>query len=342
MSGNIRCLLALPFLTAFVIFASNPLAKAAPLSDQPALRQLITETVDDSRLVTLTGNVRSEATSANDLGLVDDSLALEHMMLQLNRPPKRQAAFDEYTAKLTERTSPNYHKWLTAEQIGARYGMEQADIQKVTGWLESHGFQVNTVHAGRTMIDFSGNAGQVREAFQTEIHSLEVDGVRHIANYSNPTIPAALAPAVAGVVSLNDFRPHAMHNDVIRPHGDYTFNSEGSVFQAVVPADLATIYNLTPLFKAGYTGKGQTVVVIEDSKVYSTTDWTTFRSKFGLSSYSSGTFINVHPGGCTNPGVVPDAEAEATLDAEWASATAPNAAIEVASCTRTPARPSAA
>ncbi len=54
----------------------------------------------------------------------------------------------------------------------------------------------------------------------------------------------------------------------------------------VVPGDLATIYNLNPLFSAGISGQGQTIVVIEDTDVYSTADWTTFRSVFGLSSYT--------------------------------------------------------
>lgn len=99
------------------------------------------------------------------------------------------------------------------------------------------------------VIDFSGTAGQVRQAFQTEIHQLNVKGVSHIANMSDPKIPAALAPAVEGVISLNNFRPHAMH----KSKANYTFTTSQGTFQAVVPADLATIYNLNPLFTAGTT-----------------------------------------------------------------------------------------
>ena len=103
----------------------------------------------------------------------------------------------------------------------------------------------------------------------------------------------------------------------------------------MVPGDLATIYNLNPLFAKGITGKGQTIVVIEDTNVYSTSDWTTFRSTFGLSGYTSGSFTQVHPDNCSNPGVVAGNDAEAILDAEWSSAAAPNAAIELASCSDT-------
>ena len=87
---------------------------------------------------------------------------------------------------------------------------------------------------------------------------------------SDPQIPEALAPVVAGIVSLHDFRPHSMKS---RPErAGITLQ-----FQLVVPADLATIYDLKPAFAAGYTGKGQTIAVLEDSDLYNTADWTTFR-----------------------------------------------------------------
>ncbi|MGP0082284.1 MAG: peptidase S53 propeptide, partial [Steroidobacteraceae bacterium] len=106
----------------------------------------------------------------------------------------------------------------------------------------------------------------------------------------------------------------------------------------MVPADLATIYNLNPLFTDLDSGQGQTIVVAEDTDVYSTADWTAFRSTFGLSSYTAGSLTQVHPSGaatCIDPGVVDGDEFEAELDAEWASAAAPSAAIVVASCAGT-------
>lgn len=158
-----------------------------------------------------------------------------------------------------------------------------------------------------------------------------MNGEDHLANVSNPRIPAALAGVVMGIVSLNDFRPHPMN----KPRPAYTFTASGSTYYAVTPPDLATIYDFNPLFTAGITGTGQAIVVIEDTNVYSTTDWTTFRSTFGLSKYTSGTFTQIHPGSCANPGVVAGNDGEAILDAEYASAAAPNAAIELASCADT-------
>ncbi|MGB0115204.1 MAG: Ig-like domain repeat protein, partial [Terriglobales bacterium] len=180
-------------------------------------------------------------------------------------------------------------------------------------------------------------AGQVHAAFHTEIHNLDVKGVPHIANMSDPQIPAALAPAVVGVVSLHDFKPHTNY----KPRANYTDGEcEFGTCYLVVPGDLATIYNLNPLFTASISGQGQTIVVIEDTDVYSTADWSTFRSTFGLSSFTGGSFTQVHPAppvgtnNCTDPGVNPD-DGEAILDAEYASAAAPSAAIQLASCNDT-------
>ncbi len=124
----------------------------------------------------------------------------------------------------------------------------------------------------------------MREAFHTEIHTL-ADG--HYANMSIPQMPTALAPAVIGVVKLNNFMPH--NNIVHRTNFTYT-GSGGKVEHAIVPEDLATIYNVNPVFSGGNTGQGVTLVVIEDSDVAHTSDWTTFRSKFGLSGFTSGSF----------------------------------------------------
>jgi subtilase family serine protease len=295
-------------------------------------RSIITQKIDEGKLVTLDGNTRPEATANNDRGALPFDTRMEHMMLQLQRSPEQEKALRQYIDELETPSSPNYHKWLTAQEFGERYGLAQRDLDTITGWLTGHGLTVNVVYTNRVLIDFSGTAGQVHEAFQTEIHTLDVDGVKHYANMSDPKIPAALAPAVVGVVSLHDFKPHTNY----KLRSQYTISSSE---QFVVPADLAKIYNVSPLFTAGTSGQGQTVVVIEDTNVYSTTDWTTFRSTFGLSTYTSGSFTQVHPAppsgtnNCTNPGVLTNgADGEAILDAEYASAAAPNAAIELASC----------
>src|SRR5260370_23316847 len=305
-------------------------------------RALITQGIDERKLFPLRGNTRPEATPQNDRGRVDDDLPMTHMLLQLRRPPEQERALEQFLKDQQDPKSANFHKWLSPQEFGETFGVSQQDLDVITRWLQSQGFTVHMVYPSRMLIDFSGTARHVRTGFHTEIHRLQVRGAGYIANVSDPQIPAALAPVVVGVVSLNNFKPHALQ-EMRSPRPNYTFpDSLGGSTYAMAPADLASIYNLNPLFKAGISGRGQTIALIEDTNVFSASDWKTFRSTFGLSGYTSGSFSTVHPAplsgpnNCANPGVIPSNDAEAILDAEWASAAAPNATILMPSCAATP------
>ena len=298
-------------------------------------RAIITQSIDEKQLIRLAGNTRPEANARNDRGQEPDGFAVEHMLLQLKRDPQLEKEFKQYIDSLTDKSSPNFRHWMTAEEQGEKYGLAQEDIDTITGWLQSHGFKVGYVYPNRMVIDFSGTAGAIREAFHTEIHEVEVRGEKHFINMSDPKIPAALAPAMAGVVSMHNFKPHAMNE----PRINYTFAGcsnpvSGAALDcyALVPADFQTIYNVSPLLKGGITGKGQTVVVVEDSDAYGT-DWASYQKTFGLKSYG-GTFTTVHPnkaGNCTDPGTN-GADIEADLDVQMVTAVAPGASVELASC----------
>jgi len=290
----------------------------------------------------LHGNTRPEVRTANDLGPVSDDLQLEHVYLLMNRPSEQQQEIDDWIIQLHDQNSPHYHHWLTASQIAERFAPAEEDIQTISDWLESHGLTVNVVYRANGVIDFSGPAGQIAATFHTQMHNLDVNGTHHIANISDPQIPAALAPAMNGVVSLHDFRPHPMSNRRARPN--YTVNYFGTPLQLVVPGDLETIYNMDALYAAGISGQDQTIVVLEDSDVFTAADWHTFRKTFGLDAkFPKGSFRQIHPqpssfpdngGSCADPGVNPD-DSEAIADAEWATAAAPSAAIVVAACADT-------
>lgn len=303
-------------------------------------QSLITTAVDETKLVTLTGNTRPAATSANDRGPVADDLVLDHMYLQLNRAPAVQKSVDALVEQLHDPASAQFHRWLSADEVASRFGPADRDVTAVTNWLESHGFTVNSVYRANGVIDFSGRADAVKQAFHTEIHNLVVHGAPHIANISDPKIPAALAAAIHGVVSMNDFRPKPLN----KPRPKYSYPIQGGEEYALVPGDLATIYDINPVFNAGITGRGQTIVVVEDTLLYSTQDWDTFRHVFGLDKkFPGGSLQQVQPqpwGGskgspsCGNPGVNGD-DGEAALDVEWSSAAAPDAKIVLAACADT-------
>ncbi|HTC01815.1 MAG TPA: protease pro-enzyme activation domain-containing protein, partial [Xanthobacteraceae bacterium] len=315
-------------------FGALAVAQKAATPAQP----LITQSINDSDLVTLAGNTRPEAKNpGNDRGPVADDMPMPHMMLQLRRPAALEQAFETLIDQLHDPKSPNYHHWLTATETGARFGPAASDIATVTAWLGQRGFAVNLVYPNAMVIDFSGTAGQVRGAFHTDIHRLSINGVARFANMSDPQIPASLAPVINGVIGLHDIPPRRSFAPTL------PFTTGGAPQYRVAPSDLATIYNFNPLYAAGYSGQGQTIYLLETSNLYNNgVDWNTFRSALGLSSaFADGSLMTIHPAppngspnNCPDPGATGnDLEAETTVDAEWSSAAAPSATIVIASCT---------
>jgi subtilase family serine protease len=320
---------------AFACALYFSLIAAAQTANIPAR---VTQPVDVEKLVTLRGNTHPLARPEYDQGAAPDSLPMERMLLVLQRSAEQEAALRKLLDEQQIKSSPNYHRWLTPEQFGQQFGPVDGDIQAVTDWLASQGFQVSRVAAGRTVIEFSGTAGQVRQAFQMEIHKFVVNGEEHWANASDPQIPAALTPVVAGFASLNNFPKRPMSRrlgtfskskttGVVRPLFTYTGN--GGTYYAVGPADFATIYNVTPLWNAGIGGTGQTIAIVAQSNI-NIKDVEDFRSIFGLPANDPQIIVNGPDPGLL-PGVPPGSgdEAEADLDVQWAGGIARGATVDL-------------
>lgn len=293
---------------------------------------LVTQALNNNVRVTLRGNTHPLARPEFDRGVAFVGQAMRRMLLLLRRSPEQQAALSKLLTEQQIKSSPNYHRWLTPEQFGQRFGPVDVDIQAVTGWLSSQGFEVGKVSAGRTVIEFSGTAGQVHRALRTEIHKYLVDGQEHWANASDPQIPAALAPVVEGIVSLNNFPRHPTHRSVgafrrskatglVEPL--FTYTSGSATFYTLGPTDFATIYNVLPLWDAGIDGTGQTIAIVGDSNI-KTHDVDDFRAMFGLPPNP----VNVILDG-PDPGTWLWDEVEADLDVQWAGAVAKNATIDL-------------
>jgi subtilase family serine protease len=304
------------------------LAANAP-AQKPSIPQRITQAIDEAQLARLPGNVHPLARPEFDNGSLADSQPVNHMMLLLQRSPEQETALQQLMEEQQRAGSPNFHAWLTPGQFGKQYGPADADIQAVTDWLTRQGFSIGKVSPGRTIIEFSGNVAQVRNAFHTEMHRFAVNNEEHFANVSDPQIPAALRPVVAGVVSLHNFRkePFLHHIGKFRRNlktGEvqplFTFSDINGTFYAMGPADFAKIYNIP----SQYTGSGQSIAIVGRSNI-NIQDVADFRSIFGLQPPDASNVKVILNG--PDPGLVSGDEGESDLDVEWAGAVAPAAQI---------------
>ena len=300
----------------------------------PSPSARIVSSVENDKVVTLRGNVHPMAQPANDRGSLPDQQPVRKIHLLLQRSAAQETALRELLAQQQDPNSPKFHAWLTPQEFGQQFGPAESDVQAVKNWLTSQGFTDLKVNNGGTLIELNGTAGQVRNAFHTEIHRLAVNGKDHFANMQEPQIPAALAPVVANVAGLQNFHRKPLIHRLGKFRRDastgqitplFTFTDVNGTFFGVGPKDFATIYNVP----ATFDGTGRSIAIVAQSNI-NMQDVTDFRTIFGLPAYSpdcsSAPCVNVIVNGA-DPGLVSGDEGESDLDVEWAGAVAPKANI---------------
>ena len=272
----------------------------------------------------LTGHMRPGVVAANDRGRVDASVTLQGVTLFLQPTAAQQADLTEFLQRLQDPSSPDFHQWLTPEQFGARFGLPQVDIEQVTSWLASQNLTVDSVGRGRTTISFTGGVRNVEKAFGFEIHNYVVNGEAHFANATEPSVPAALGGLIRVVHGIDDFRMKPKARKALAPIAtkpSYTSVTTGRNYLA--PEDVATIFDIAPLYNSGITGKGQTIAVVGQTQI-NLSDIEEFRTYFNLSANDPKLLLVPTS---KDPGIRNSDLPEADLDLEWSGAIARDAAI---------------
>ena len=317
-------------------------ASAIRAEFRAAVRPLVTQAIDRSRMVPTRGAVHHEVARAQDLGAHDPSATMDHIQLVLQRPRERQAAFDAEVEALHQPGSPSYHQWLTPEAIGIEFGPSASDIAALTAYLREEGFTVNFVGKSGMFVDFSGTVAQVQQSFHTQIHDLRLaTGETRYSAVQAAELPEALAPLVFGFLSLSNIAPHPtvvpVRTQVPVPvtaagRASAIPNDTSGSNRDVGAQDFYTIYNENSLLSGGTTGSGITIALLEQTDI-TTKDVRTFRTMMGVSPNTP--TLNVMHGStsvsCPDPGFTGD-EDEAILDTEWAGAVAPGASLLFMAC----------
>jgi hypothetical protein len=343
-ASRVVSLLVLGFVISSSAALAGPPVSAGTSTALSQAAPRVQDFVDESRRVVLGGNVhpllpggiaepgltgRAGAQHIVDLGVVEDSFPAGRLLLLLHRSTEQETALEEFIRNAHSAGNPAFHQWLKPEEFGRIYGPADSDVAAVEAWLESHGLTVTKVHTGRVAIEFTGTAGQVREAFQTEIHRYLVEGEAHLASANEPTIPAALAPVIGGLTRTNDFKPQPQ----LKVLGQAQFSPRthhatpqwsdpagSGVSYLVAPGDFATQYDIGPVYQAGINGAGQSIAIISASNV----DLSLVQAYQKLFALPANLPQVVVDG--ADPGQN-DAATEAYLDIELAGAVAPGAKV---------------
>jgi uncharacterized protein (TIGR03437 family) len=294
---------------------------AAAASSALAQKARVSGPIEASREVVLKEHVHPLARSEFDRGAADAAMRLDYVTMVLKPTAAQQSDLETLLIRQQDRSSADYHKWLTPEQFADRFGLAASDIAAIGSWIEAQGLRVEDTARGRNWIAFSGTVAQIQRAFHTEIHRFLVDGKARYANATNPSVPAALADVVHFFRGLDDFEPEppaGIRNDT--PFDPSYTSTTGA--HSMAPDDFAAIYDLTPLYQNGIYGDQQNIAVLGRTDI-DLPGYQTFRSLYHLPA----TAPLMHLVG-TDPGL-PSSEdlGEAMLDLELSGAVARNATI---------------
>jgi hypothetical protein len=307
-----------------------------PAFGQSLVQDRIVQPIENGKVLAVPGTVHPLAQARFDQGPVDGTMKLRGMSINFALTASQQAALTARIKEQQDPSSPSYHQWLTPQEYAEQFGMSQADIGKVSSWLQSQGFTVDKVADSRNAIWFSGTASTAEAAFHTALHKYSVNGEMHFANAAPVSLPSAIAGAVIQVGGLNDFKlkPKLIHPATGNKNGvgpAYTSGLSGTHY--IQPGDFAVIYDMNPLYTAsptGFTGAGLTIGVVGQTDIVQT-DITDFRSAASLPAYvtsgSGPTFTNFLIPTSSDPGISYGDLGEADLDLEWSGGVATNANI---------------
>jgi subtilase family serine protease len=301
------------------------LAMTAVLASQTTPRpNRITQELISGPVVTLSGTLHPLTRQAGDLGEANPGMRLQSMTLSIAPSVAEKTELDALLEAQQNPKSAQYHQWLTQGEFGARFGLTEADLTQVAGWLERQGFTVKKVAPSRNLITFSGTVAQAESAFRTRIHQYRIGADTRISNATEIALPRGLANVVAGVGGLSGFRPKPQAV-VKRPGPQFTSQFSGNHFLA--PGDWATVYNVTSIYNAGYTGTGMHVGIAGQT-YFPQEDIDDFRTAAGLSATKLN-MVCISAADCTDiAGESVGDIGEADLDVEWSGGIAPNATVD--------------
>jgi subtilase family serine protease len=227
------------------------------------------------QLVALPTQVPDVVSRSKDLGHSNPDAVL-HMAMSL--PYADAAGMQAFVDSVSDPASPNYRQFLTPEQIGARFGLADNQVQGVVDYLKAAGFKINLVGKNHLSILADGTVAQAEKAFSTSIHEFqalrndELGNSRYFSHTTALTIPAAIAPYVIDVAGLESFT---------KPER-----------RILNPTQARTLYSLAPMYSTNEQGQGR-VVAVSNWTGFRTSNVPLYYSAYGLPTPSGGVGSNI-------------------------------------------------
>jgi subtilase family serine protease len=158
-------------------------------------------------------------------------------------------AEDALLRGLFDRSSAQYHHFVTPAQYAQRFGVPAGTQDDVRAWLTGGGLRVEHVTGAGDYFLASGTVAQVQALLKTTIGRYQSAGRSFEANDTPPAVPLALP--IFAVLGLDSSRRHRTMAEVSGTQGTPNTGAQS-------PEDLRSIYEHPP----GITGQGTSVAIL--------------------------------------------------------------------------------
>jgi len=279
--------------------------------------------------------------------LADSTLVRVEVSLKVLNPD----ALQDFVTGVSTPGSPHYRQYLARGQFASRFGPSAPVIDSVRTWLTSAGLDVQPTTSNGLLVPATGTAAMIDAAFGTTLVKVRLaTGGTGYAAPRAPSVPSAIAPAVGGILGLDDYpkvpepatpetgaKARSLTSGAVAvdagPRLDGT--SSGIVIPSPCPAAtgatnansgnpsytqtaIARLYGFPDLYDQGRLGYGQTVALVEQEP-FTTHEIATFLHCYGLTNHVSQVMVD--------GGGQPYQAGEVALDVEQVAALAPGANI---------------
>jgi subtilase family serine protease len=229
--------------------------------------------------------------------LIGQSVDLGHtnpqrqLHISVSLPLGNAAGLDAFCDSVSDPKSPNYRQFITPQEVGRRFGITQAQMQKVVDFLTASGFKIKELAANRMTVIADCTVAQAETAFKTSIHDfnspapnvsvaqklqsgqlLDFATERHFSFTRPITLPSTVANLVIDVAGLEDYT---------RPQP-----------RVLNPTQTRGLYGLAGMFSGGSQGQGRTIA-ISNFDGFRLSNVPLYYSQYGLPTPAGGAGSNI-------------------------------------------------
>jgi kumamolisin len=180
---------------------------------------------------------------------------------------------ENFVADTTTPGNPDYHQFLTVGQFVQRFAPSNQAIGHFVHYLQSFGITVNKVYADNLDLTVTGTAAELNAAFSTQLHDYIHNGQYFHRPAWKFVLPNEFSPLVLAVPGLSNesdkFHPmierlgQGLYSNASPPAVTWPTNGTASgTPQEYTVGDVANFYDVNPLYRAGITGRDQTVGIM--------------------------------------------------------------------------------